>query len=183
MLELEDARILVGLVGADNQLRVIADDLINLDFDLVAVVLVFDRLRALRRWRHVDCETANIHLTHVSWFEEQSNGRGAKLELLDGDEWLVIVVRVLIALGKNAQAVARDFESVDDADLQVIELDFAVESGAKGFDDATLEDGTGVREDDLNDDDQNDKCEDGRRNPPPPGFRSARTWSFDGLLK
>lgn len=42
VFELEDAWILVRLVGFDDQLRVIADDLIDPDFYLVAVTLLRD---------------------------------------------------------------------------------------------------------------------------------------------
>lgn len=66
--------------------------------------------------------------------------------------------------------------------MQVVELNFAVESCAKGFDDATLEDWAGVCEDDLNDDDQNDDCDDREGNTPAPGFRYARARSLSGLL-
>jgi len=119
----------------------------------------------------------------VGRLEEQSDRRCAGLELLDGDERLVVAVGELIVLREDAEAASGDLEAADDADLQVVELDFAVESGAQGFDDPTLEDWAGVCEDDLNDDDESDDCEYEAGNTPAPGFRYACTQWLSGALK
>jgi len=101
--------------------------------------------------------------------------------LLNGDEW--VTAATLTVLWEDAQAASGDYEPVDHTDLQSVELDFAAKSSAEGFNHASFQNRTGVRQDDLNDDDENGNCEYDRGNGPTPGFRYAYTRRLSGVLK
>ena len=84
--------------------------------------------------------------------------------MLDRDERLIVCRCPQIVLRKDAQAASGYLEPACDADLQFVELDFAVEPGAQGFDHATFQDWAGVGEDNLNDNDEDSEGERGDRN-------------------
>jgi hypothetical protein len=48
---------------------------------------------------------------------------------------------------------------VHQGDIESVELDLALEAGAECFDDAALEDGAGMAQDDFGDDDEHDQAE------------------------
>ena len=102
--------------------------------------------------------------------------------MLDCDDRLIVTGRSLFVLREDAQATACDLQSMDDADLKVVELNFAVESGAEGFDHAAFEDWAGVCEDNLNDEDKGPECESSQGDNPAPCFRKALTRPRSSLL-
>ena len=102
--------------------------------------------------------------------------------MLDCDDRLIVSGGSLFVLGEDAQAAACDLQSMDDTDLDVVELNFAVESGAEGFDDPAFENGTGVGENNLNDEDKRLECESSQGDYPAPCFRKALTRPRSSLL-
>ena len=70
--------------------------------------------------------------------EEESDGRCAELKVLYRDERLIVRGCSLIVLRKDAQAAAGNLKTTGNADLEVVQLNFGIESGAKGFNDAAF---------------------------------------------
>ncbi len=58
----------------------------------------------------------------------------------------------------DAQTTAGDLQAVQQGDVEGIELDLALEPRAEGFDDAAFEDGAGMTQHNLSDDDEHDQA-------------------------
>jgi hypothetical protein len=64
-----------------------------------------------------------------------------KIELLNGEQRAFKSRSYDVIRRKDAKAFARNRQTFDEGDLQVVKFDMAVEAGAKGLDDPALKDG------------------------------------------
>jgi len=159
MLQREVFRILARLGGVDDELRVVADDFTDNDLDFAAMLLRSAILLAIFPGRDVDVQAADVHAADVHGLDEEASDAGAKVEVPDGDERVVGAGGDDVVRGIDAQAAAGDLQAVQQRDVERVQLDLALEAGAEGFDDAAFEDGAGMMQHDLSDDDEHDQAE------------------------
>src|SRR5690348_6843973 len=170
MLQFKVFRILVGFGCLNNQLRVVAGDLVNDDLDLG--VLPFSgmsrSLLPLLARRGVDSETVEMHRCYMHRDKEQSKYPGVEGELLDRNQRLASPASDHLSRGIDAQASTGNFESAQYGDVQVLQFNTAVEFGAQGFRDAALQDGTSPMNHHSGDNAESEgNNEQGRTNPDP----------------
>src|SRR5580698_8504650 len=169
VLQYEVLGILARLGGADDELRIVADDFADGDLDLAAVFLrPAALLPAILLGRNVDVESADVHAADVHGLDEKAHDAGAKVEVLDRDEGLRGARGDDVVRGIDAQAAAGDLKAMEKRDIERIQLDFAVKAGAEGFDDAALQDGAGAAQHDFSDDDEHQHTEQKRDSQPFP---------------
>ena len=153
-VELVDDKVkrkLAGLAVLNDEIGLVDEDFV--DEDLNAAVAFVDGggvgtgevgdVRALGFGRHVDGETANLDAIDDNGSrDELTPSVSVEGEALDLDEGIGHVEVV----GVELEAGSVDFKAFDQGDVEAVELDTAVETGAEGFNDFFFEDGAGAVE-------------------------------------
>jgi len=168
MFQEKDPRILIRLVRANHQSRVVADNLINPDLYLAQSSLASGLFAPQACRRHIDCKTPYAHQAYMGWLEEQSRQRRAKIEVPYGDQRLVKPRCSQIFLRKNAQTAPRHFESMSDAYLKAVQLHITVKSASQRLEHPPFENRTCVRQHHAARDNRNRNSQNGSRNSPAP---------------
>ena len=145
---------LIGLAVFNEEAGTVYVDFADEDFDF-AMALVFtgllDGLLRLIHWvrifgREMDVEAGDLDtVDEHGRLEELAPVIGVEGEVVDLDEGVAAVEVVGIEL----EAGAGDFETADEVDVEGVELDAAVETGAEGFDDFGFEHGADAVQEDI----------------------------------
>lgn len=168
VLEREVFGVFARLGSADDELGVVAEDFTDNDLDFAATLLRPAGLLAIFLGRNVDVQPTDVHAADVHGLDEEAGDAGAKVEVPDGDERLGGAGGDDVVRRIDAEATAGDLQTVQQRDVEGIELHLALEAGAEGFDDAAFEDGAGVMQHNLSDDDEHDQAEQKRDTQPFP---------------
>jgi len=152
---------LIGLAVFNEEAGTVYVDFADEDFDF-AMALVFtgllDGLLRLIPWvrifgREMDVEAGDLDtVDEHGRLEELAPVIGVEGEVVDLDEGVAAVEVVGIEL----EAGAGDFETADEVDVEGVELDAAVETGAEGFDDFGFEHGADAVQEDIGGDERGD---------------------------
>ena len=126
----------------------------------------------------LDGESADMNGVDAGRLDEEADDAGAEGELAQGDDGIVGAGGDDIVRRIDAQAAAGDLKTVEQRDVERIELDLAVEARAEGLNDAALEDGAGATQHDLGNDGEHDDAEQERDAQPLP-YRSLSVGSPD----
>ncbi len=149
MLQLEILGTLVRFGGAQDQMGVVADDLIHFDFDLAGVLY---RSRGVGPAhfprRNVDCQTFDPYRAYVHWLQKEPGDPRVKREVIDRDQWLLCSRGYHVFRRIDAQALAGDFQAMQHRDAQAIQRNPALKSGAERLNDALFQNGSRTVEQD-----------------------------------
>ena len=120
VLQYEVLGILARLGGADDELRIVAEDFADNNLDFAAVFLgPAAGLLAILLGRNVDVEPADVHAADVHGLDEKTHDAGAKVEVLDRDEGMGGARGDDVVRGIDAQAAAGDLKAMEKRDVEL----------------------------------------------------------------